>query len=155
VAEQTYPTQPEGKLEKLNLNSCSCFAVRKAARRLTQIYDGKLASCGIRSTQYSILAVIWEHGVVSVNQLAKIMVIDRTTMGKNLLPLEREGLLNISVSKSDRRGRDISLTSSGKALLRRAFPLWKEANDLFQRDHGKQFTETLRKMLGEVTSSEL
>jgi DNA-binding MarR family transcriptional regulator len=141
-------------LDNLGLSVCNCFAVRKAARRLTQAYDAKLAPSGIRSTQYMILAAVQEQDVVSVNELAKIMAMDRTTMGKNLVPLERDGFLKISVSKADRRGREISLTVGGKALLCRAQPLWKEAHESFQRNHGKHFAETLRKMLSQVSSVE-
>lgn len=137
---------------QIKLDNCNCVAIRKAARQITQAYDAQLAEAGIRVTQYMILAALnREHGV-SVNDLAGTMAMDRTTMGKNLRPLERDGLVDMKVSESDRRSRDIVLTRKGRALLERAFPLWRRAHQEFQDKHGAKFAENLRAMLGEVSA---
>jgi DNA-binding MarR family transcriptional regulator len=133
-----------------DLAECNCFVARKAARRLTQLYDTKLAPCGIKSTQFMILSTIDQKGELTVNDLARIMVLDRTTTGKNLKPMERSGYLKSAVSKSDRRSRSITLTAKGKSVLIRAHPLWKSANEDFTRAHGAEFAERYRKMLHEV-----
>lgn len=138
-------------MARIGLDNCNCFAVRKAARRLTQSYDAKLAPSGIRSTQFMILMALNQKEALSVNELAEIMVMNRTTMGKNLQPLKRDGLLQIQISKTDRRGRDITLTRKGVALLEQAYPLWRSAHDAFQENHGKKFAESLRAMLGEIS----
>ncbi len=140
-------------ISSFDLGECNCFATRKAARRLTQIYDTKLAPCGIKSTQLMMLAAIERKGELTVNDLAQIMVLDRTTTGKNLKPMEREGYLNSAVSKADRRSRSITLTAKGKAMLIRAYPLWKSAHDEFQRTHGAGFAARYRQMLREVTET--
>ena len=140
-------------MSSFDLSECNCFATRKAARRLTQIYDTKLAPCGIKSTQLVILATIDRKGELSVNDLAQIMVLDRTTTGKNLKPMEREGYLKSVVSEKDRRSRAITLTAKGKAMLARAYPLWKSAHDEFQRSHGSAFATRYRQMLNEVTDA--
>ncbi len=101
-----------------------------------------------------ILVALNREDGVSVNELADTMAMDRTTMGKNLRPLERDGLVDVKVSESDRRSRDIVLTRKGRALLERAYPLWRRAHQDFQDKHGAKFAETLRTMLGEVSAQE-
>ncbi len=139
-------------MARTGLDNCHCFAVRKAARRLTQSYDVKLAPSGIRITQFMILMVLNREDGLSINALAELMVMNRTTMGKNLRPLEREALVEVRVSKIDRRSRDILLTRKGRNLLERAYPLWRSAHDEFQEKHGVKFAEMLRSMLGEVSA---
>jgi DNA-binding MarR family transcriptional regulator len=138
-------------MARVGLNNCNCFAVRKAVRRLTQAYDAKLAPSGIRSTQFMILMALSRKEGLSVNELAKMMVMDRTTTGKNLQPLVRNGLLDIRISKVDRRSRDIVLTRKGAALLEVAQPLWREAHDEFQDTFGAGFSAGLRSMLDKVS----
>ena len=137
-------------MEHISLSNCNCFQTRKAARRLTQIYDAILAPSGIRSTQYMIMAVLQERGGVSVNDLAGLMLIERTAMGKNLKPLERDALIAVNVSDVDRRSRTITLTKKGSKLLEQAYPLWRAAQSRFEKKHGKQFAEDLRGMLHAV-----
>jgi DNA-binding MarR family transcriptional regulator len=139
-------------MTEFDLSECNCFAARKAARRLTQIYDARLASCGIKSTQLVILATINRKGELSVNDLAQAISLDRTTTGKNLKPMERDGYLKSIVSNSDRRGRKIFLTAKGEGVLARAFPFWKAANDEFEREHGKSFATEYRRILRETAS---
>ena len=72
---------------------CNCLAVRQAARHITQFYDQFLAASGLRTTQFSILAKLRRLGPMTINALAADMVMDRTTLGRNILPLERDGLI--------------------------------------------------------------
>ena len=76
---------------------CNCFAVRAAARHVSQCYDRFLAPTGLRTTQYSILARLKRKGPLTINALAEAMVMDRTTLGRNIQPLEREGLIVLSL----------------------------------------------------------
>jgi DNA-binding MarR family transcriptional regulator len=76
-----------------NREECNCFAVRAAARHVTQFYDQVLAPAGLRVTQFSILARLKRLGPLTINTLARDMVMDRTTLGRNILPLERDGLI--------------------------------------------------------------
>ena len=78
------------------LGDCTCLAVRQAARHVTQFYDRHLASAGLRTTQFSILARLRRQGPITINTLADEMVMDRTTLGRNILPLERDGLISIA-----------------------------------------------------------
>src|ERR1700740_1272317 len=89
---------------------CVCMAVRQAARHVTQFYDRFLAPAGLRTTQFSILAKLKRLGPITINALAADMIMDRTTLGRNILPLEREGLIAIKPGKSDRRSKELNLT---------------------------------------------
>ena len=75
---------------------CTCLAVRQAARHITQLYDQHLAAAGLRTTQYSILVKLKRLGPMTINVLADAMVMDRTTLGRNILPLERDGLISVA-----------------------------------------------------------
>ena len=85
------------------LQDCNCFALRSATRHLTQFYDQFVAPLGLRATQFSILARLKRKGPLTINVLAEELVMDRTTLGRNILPLERERLIRIEPAASDRR----------------------------------------------------
>src|SRR6202163_4886915 len=114
------------------LAECSCLALRQAARHVTQFYDHCLAPTGLRTTQYSILVRLKLHGPLTINTLAADLVMDRTTLGRNILPLERDGLIAIIKGVSDRRQRALHLTDSGAARLRSATPCWTAAQARFE-----------------------
>ena len=118
---------------------------------MTQIYDAALAPSGVRVTQFMLLMALNKEGGLSVNRLAELMVMNRTTMGKNLRPLERDGLVDVRVSKEDRRSRDIQLTRKGRSLLDKAYPLWRNAHDSFEQKHGARFAAQFRSVLSAVT----
>ncbi|MEE8273100.1 MAG: MarR family transcriptional regulator, partial [Alphaproteobacteria bacterium] len=67
---------------------CTCFNLRKAARAVTQLYDAALGPSGLRATQFSLIAALGVRGAPTISQLAKAMVMDRTTLTRNLKPLE-------------------------------------------------------------------
>lgn len=127
---------------------CNCGLLRRAARRASRFYDAHLAPSGLRTTQFSILALIDKMTELSVKELAVRLELDRTTMGQNLKPLERDGLLVTSRSMSDGRVHTISLTAVGSAALARAAPLWKEAQAAFERLNGAEATRALQEFLG-------
>ena len=97
------------------LAECNCLALRQAARHVTQFYDQCLAPTGLRTTQYSILARLKRHGPMTINALAAQLVMDRTTLGRNILPLERDGLISIVKGSPDRRQKALHLTAAGAA----------------------------------------
>jgi DNA-binding MarR family transcriptional regulator len=111
-------------------SKCICLRLRKGARQTTQIYDEFLARADIRITQFGLLAHLEiSRGPLSVSALASELVMDPTTLNRNLKPLEARGLIKSSVSKLDRRAKEITLTPAGRALLWRAAPLWKAAHE--------------------------
>jgi DNA-binding MarR family transcriptional regulator len=138
-----------GKMEMLAATPCHCLAIRQAARQVTQLYDRCLAEVGLRATQYSVLAVLGRLGPVAVHELALNLVMDRTTTGRALRPLERDGLVHIGPGR-DARTRALSLTPKGRALLETARPLWSRAQAAFEADYGASEAERLRLALARV-----
>jgi DNA-binding MarR family transcriptional regulator len=136
-------------------DECTCLAVRQAARRVTQFYDQHLAPTGLRTTQFSILAKLRRLGETTINGLAAEMVMDRTTLGRNVLPLEREGLISIQPGRTDRRSKTVKLTSEGLKRLGEAREGWRAAQVGFAHAFGEERTVLLRSLLRDATGTEL
>ena len=134
---------------------CNCLAVRQAARHVTQFYDQYLAPAGLRTTQFSILARLKRIGPMTINALAKELVMDRTTLGRNILPLEREGLIAIVPGRSDRRRKELHLTEAGGARLRAAVKGWTQAQARFEALFGSERSLDLRALLRAVLATDL
>src|SRR6476620_11999538 len=115
---------------------CNCFAVRSAARHISQFYDQFLAPIGLRTTQFSILATLKQRGPLTINALANDMVMDRTTLGRNVLPLERDGLIRIEPIASDRRAKELHLTNAGEKRLQAALKALSQAQAQFETTFG-------------------
>jgi DNA-binding MarR family transcriptional regulator len=130
---------------------CACFNLRKAARVVTQLYDKALRSTGLRTTQFTLLVGISMLGTVTVTRLAQIGVMDRTTLTRNLKPLERKGLIQITPGK-DQRTRVVTITDEGQKALVQALPLWKKAQVGVVKRLGQERWNSLRTDLGEVVS---
>ena len=139
---------------ELTPEPCNCLALRQAARHVTQFYDQHLVPTGIRTTQFSILAKLKRSGPMTINALAEQMVMDRTTLGRNILPLEREGLISVTKGRADRRSKDLRLTEAGEATFRAAAKAWTEAQTRFETVFGGERAADLRELLRAVTASE-
>ena len=133
-------------------SACNCFALRQAARHVTQIYDRHMAKEGLRATQFSVLAKLRRLERVSINKLAKSMVMDRTTLGRAIRPLEREGLLTIGPG-DDGRTRSLRLTPAGEARLEAAAARWRDAQAEFETAFGAREAADLRSTLNRVIAS--
>jgi DNA-binding MarR family transcriptional regulator len=134
---------------------CNCLAVRQAARHVTQFYDRFLALAGLRTTQFSILARLRRRGPMTINALAADMVMDRTTLGRNILPLERDGLVRIEPAASDRRSKEIHVTRRGEKRLETAASAWAEAQARFETAFGRARASDLRALLRQVVATDL
>ncbi len=137
------------------IRACNCLATRQAARRITQFYDRFLAPAGLRTTQYSILARLDQSGPTSIHALAEAMVMDRTTLGRNILPLEREGLIATAQSARDRRSKDVLITPTGRERMKRASDGWREAQRQFEKAFGAKRAADLRAILQDVATVNL
>src|ERR1700730_8320527 len=133
---------------------CTCLAVRQAARHVTQFYDRHLASAGLRTTQFSILARLRRHGVMTINALAEELVMDRTTLGRNILPLQRDGLITIKSAASERRAEELRLTNAGENRLQQALEGWSKAQARFEAAFGERRAADLRELLRTAAASE-
>ena len=137
-------------------NSCTCGSLRKASRRISQFYDTALAPAGIKSTQYSILSEVdrgSREGPVTMCELATAMVMDRSTLGHNLKPLERDDLVVLKLSADDRRKRYVELTKKGRSVLARARRLWRQAEGHFEAIFGKEPAAELRSVLLSIAAN--
>jgi DNA-binding MarR family transcriptional regulator len=138
----------------LKPEDCNCFAARSAARHVTQLYDQFLAPVGLHVTQFSILAKLKRLGPMTINALAKEMVMDRTTLGRNVLPLERDGLIRIEASASDGRAKELHLTKTGDKRLLAGREAWERAQARFDSRFGAKRAADFRAMLRAVVASD-
>lgn len=134
---------------------CNCFAVRSAARHITQFYDRFLAPIGLRTTQFSILAKLKRKGPLTINVLADDMAMDRTTLSRNILPLDRDGLIEVGSVACDRRAKEIRLSRAGEQRLQAAQKVWSRAQTQFETTFGARRAADLRALSRAVVASEL
>jgi DNA-binding MarR family transcriptional regulator len=120
-----------------------------ATRALTRLYDDSLRSVGLRATQLAVLVGVGGDDVVSITALAKFMGMDRSTLTRNLAPLEREGLIRVG-NEGWRRSRMVEITNKGRSRLREALPLWKEAQETLQRKLGIRKWAAIRADLSDL-----
>lgn len=124
MAKQDTENGPQGRVSW----QCTCFNVRRAARAVSQIYDDALEPCGLRINQFSLLGAVESTGPTPVSDLAHLLELDRTTLTRNLKTLEKIGLISISPGQ-DKRERLVAATPDGIAIMVRAKPLWRQAQD--------------------------
>ncbi len=117
-------------------DACHCQALRQAARRVSAFYDAALAPLGLRVSQFGILSRLHRHGPRGIQALATDLVMDRTTLGRNIRPLERDGLLCAVVDPADRRFHLLSITPRGVELVIAARPAWVAAQAGFEARYG-------------------
>jgi DNA-binding MarR family transcriptional regulator len=134
---------------------CTCLAIRQAARHVTQYYDQHLAPSGLLITQFSILAKLKAGGPLTINGLADVMVMDRTTLGRNILPLVRDGLIAVAQGSTDRRSKELHLTDFGLERLLDASKYWAEAQAGFDAAFGSHQDSELRTLMRAITLTEL
>jgi len=133
-------------------NLCNVTALRKATRRISQLYDAMLAPTGLRSTQRAILVYVARYGSPTMSELAAALVLDRSALNHNLKPLERDGLLRVVVDQDDRRSRRILLSKLGEVKLRESTQAWQRAQQRFESSFGARQSAALRASLQLVAS---
>ena len=134
---------------------CVCLRFRKAARRVTQIYDQHLGPAGLTITQFGLLGHLRSYPGIGIGALAETLLMDPTTLTRNLKPLERRGLIRMEPDPRDRRARRLDLTVAGLTAFRAGRPLWAEAQRhvaamLGQPDVGA-INATLDRMLDQLS----
>ena len=130
---------------------CTCANLRKAVRAVSQLYDDAFRPIGLRATQFGLLGATGMLGPLTINRLAEAIVMDRTTLTRNLRPLEKQGLLRIRPGK-DRREREVSITKRGEIILATGYPLWKKAQGKVIKGLGQQRVGRLLKDLSAVVN---
>ena len=109
-------------------DTCVCLHLQRAARAVARRFDEAFRPLGLTSGQYSMLMSTNQPQPPTIGAIASILSMDRTTITAALKPLERRGLVTVMVDSDDRRSRRVKLTSAGKALLARAFPIWQRTH---------------------------
>jgi DNA-binding MarR family transcriptional regulator len=131
---------------------CNCLAVRQAARHITQFYERHMAPEGLRSTQYSIIARLARSGPLTIKELASLILLDRTAMGRALRPLERDKLVTISPGE-DERMRMVKLTATGLAKAKSAAVRWRQAQKEFETAYGSADAGRMRAELARMIAA--
>jgi len=126
---------------------CVCMNLRRASRAITRIYDRALEPSGLKVTQYSLLKNIEAYGPLNVSALAGLVALDRTTLVRNLKPLESAGLVE-EVEGCDPRERQLGVTGLGRETIEVALPLWKQAQRQMSEQLGADRLGVLGQMVG-------
>ncbi len=129
---------------------CIGFNLRKAARAVGQVYDAMLEPAGLKGTQFSLLMAASIAGQAPVGRLAEVLVMDRTTLTRNLRPLIARGCLEL-VSGTDKRMRLVRLTPFGQEVLDLARPLWRKAQAKIKSGIGAQAHSQALENLAQIT----
>ena len=127
---------------RLSPAECTCFRVRGAARRVTQIYSRHLAPTGLKISQFSLLGFVSAEGPIAIGRLSDLLATDRTTLTRNLRPLLQGGLIERATS-GDKRRHELVATPAGRALFKRALPLWAAAEQEVRTAMGARLTADL------------
>jgi DNA-binding MarR family transcriptional regulator len=109
-------------------DSCLCLHTQRAARALARRFDEALRPLDLTNGQFSLLMSLNRPAPPHLGSVAELLAMDRTTLTAALKPLERRGLLKVAVDKKDRRARLLNITPGGRALLKKAFPIWKKTH---------------------------
>lgn len=139
-------------LEPMQTINCTCANLRMATRAVTQFYNTVLGESGLKGSQFTLLSWLAKQGPLAMNALAGFLVTDRTTLTRNLGPLEREGLVEIAPGE-DRRVRMVSITEAGRAALDRAKPLWAKAQATMVERLGDEDWQRLIGVLRETVAA--
>ena len=126
---------------------CTGAMLRRAMRRMTQIYDDALRPFDLKLTQYAVLANLFQKPGISITELAEILETDRTTLTRNLGPLQKRRLVAVEPLGSGRRRR-LTVTEEGVALIRKVYPVWREAEFKVRGILGQDATLELHGLLG-------
>jgi DNA-binding MarR family transcriptional regulator len=146
--------EPKAQAGAVAESRCNCTALRKATRRISQLYDTALAPSGLKTTQRAILAQISRPQTTNVGALAEALVMDSGALAHTLKPLERDGLVAITVDPADRRNRLISLTRRGRSKLAETDALWERAQTGFEAAFGSTQSHVLRDAMKFLISAE-
>jgi DNA-binding MarR family transcriptional regulator len=114
-------------------DTCLCLHVQRAARAVARRFDEALRPLGLTNGQFSLLMSLNRPEPPGIGSVASLLAMDRTTLTANLKPLERRGLVTVTVDKTDKRSRRMTLTATGRTLLGAAVPIWKRTHAAIDR----------------------
>ncbi|TKC88397.1 winged helix-turn-helix transcriptional regulator [Trinickia terrae] len=136
----------------LSYDECNCFALRQAARFVTQIYERHLGQVGMTAAQFTIMAKLARKPESTMLELADGMVMDRTTLVRALKPMQRDGYVVAQPSEQDSRTFLLSLSPEGEKVFDEAVVAWRAAQDEFEKKFGRSRAKSLRAELFSMTA---
>jgi DNA-binding MarR family transcriptional regulator len=128
-------------------DTCLCLHVQRAARALARRFDDVLRPLGLTHGQFSLMMSLNRPEPPTMGSVASLLAVDRTTLTANLKPLERRGLVKVTVDAADRRSRRLALTPDGRAVLAAAAPIWTRAHAETERLLARTSPDDLRAAL--------
>ena len=131
---------------------CNCFAIRQAARFVSQLYERHVSQAGVTAAQFTLLVAISKNPGVTMAELADAMVMDRTTLLRALKPMQRDALVSSAPQDASSRAVALYLSEAGKKTYILAAAHWREAQKEFEERFGRERAGELRKSLFDVTS---
>ena len=143
-------SNPAKEMCQIAAVKCMGMQVRRAARLVSVHYDTWLKPVGLKGTQFTLLNAVFLNPRISIGRLSEQLLTDRTTLNRNLKPLERQGLIR-SEPGADLRMRNLVLTRKGEKILHKALPLWKAAQAGVEKLMGsrlKGLSDNLRRLEG-------
>ncbi|MDF2884329.1 MAG: transcriptional regulator MarR family [Clostridiaceae bacterium] len=133
-----------------NLRACACRNLRMTSRVVTQYFDKAFQSVGLRATQFALLADISSRESSTVGELADALLMDQTTVTRNVEILRKRGFADVRLGDDDSRKRCISITDLGTTTLIGAIPSWEKAQQLIEEKIGKERYEEFLKTLYDI-----
>lgn len=142
----------ESMTQQSSITSCNCFAIRQAARFVSQLYERHYARAGITAAQFSLLVYIAEAGQAGMAEIAEAMVMDRTTLVRALKPLERDGYVVCEPEGKGSRKLLLALSANGQQKLSEGIECWQAAQAEYVALVGAGRADDLRQMLLAIPS---
>lgn len=131
------------------MNPCVCTTVRKASRALMRHYEAALGDCDLSVTQFALLRAIERQGAVALTDLARVMVMERTSLYRSLEPLVQQGLVQVAAASAG-RSKVANLTASGRKQIETALPHWESAQKQVEALIGEQHWARISTLLLEI-----
>lgn len=132
-----------------NKLKCTCRNIRMTARVTTQYFDKIFLEAGIKAAQFALLSDISSHGTITINELAEILLMDQTTVTRNIENLRKLNYVYVEQGR-DLRKKYVSISKNGHAKLQEALPLWLEAQENLISQIGEHKYEEFLNTLGEI-----
>jgi DNA-binding MarR family transcriptional regulator len=137
----------------MDTDICFNLSMRQSSRLITQFYEERLKRVGLKVGQFSILRAVTFTKQTTNRELQNILVLDQSTLTRNLKPLFRDDLLQTSVDPNDGRLKSISLTLKGKDLYEQALPIWEQAQQDIVKILGQQQAENIQKLAAQFVKT--
>ena len=151
LAVHVYIHSMKKELDMTSVENCVCFNIRRVSRLITQYFDSEVRRHGIRPTQTPILRALQAKTEWSMAELSEWLGMERTTLLRNLRPLQRDGLVRV---KGGGRGSHVNLaiTEKGRKVVAKMHPGWRSAQDKVVATLGKDRWSTIITDLGDVAT---